>query len=554
MVRKFVTLFYKEIKGLHQAAYILAIFAFASQLLAIVRDRMLAHTFGAGVELDIYYSAFRIPDLLFVVFASVLSVYVLIPFVAKARKKSNENAASLLSTVFTAFIIGYIILVIVLYIFTPYFAKVLFPALFSQNPDTLVSLMRILLIQPLFLGISSLFGVITQMQKKFVIYALSPIIYNVGIIIGIVYFYPTLGLQGLGWGVVLGAILHMMVQIPIFVTSAIKFNFAVPKLAVLKEIVIVAIPRAITLSLNQVVLLMLTIFAAAMTLGSVSVFQLAFNLQSVPLTIIGVSYSVAAFPVLANYIADSDFLKFKQYVQTAFKHIIFWALPITALVIILRAHIVRLTLGSGNFNWDDTKLTAALLAVFVVALVFQSINLLIIRAFYANSNTRTPLLAVSISSLFSVFLAYVAYTYLYNVDYIRNTVEFIFRLQETRGTEVIMLPLGYIIGILIQTLILLACLMRVFPGILKNLARSIYTSLLAALLGGGAAYATLQIIVDGINQDTFIGVFLQGATAGVIGVLFIYITYTLTKSPELKEIKSALSKRFNKLSSLTRLN
>lgn len=554
MVKRFVTLFYREIKGLHQAAYILAIFAFASQILAIFRDRMLAHTFGAGVELDIYYSAFRIPDLLFVLFASVLSVYVLIPFVVRAKKKSASDAKKLLGTVFTAFIFAYLALVMVLFAATPSIANILFPDLYAQDPETLQTLMRILLIQPLFLGISSLFGVITQMQKKFIVYALSPIIYNVGIIIGIIYFYPLLGLEGLGWGVVLGAILHMLVQLPIFLSSTLKFNVLIPNLKELKEVIIVAIPRAITLSLNQIVLLMLTIFAAAMTLGSVSVFQLAFNLQSVPLTIIGVSYSVAAFPVLANYIAEADVIKFREYVQTAFKHIIFWALPITALIIILRAHIVRLTLGSGNFNWDDTKLTAALLAVFVVALVFQSINLLIIRAFYANSNTRTPLLAVSASSLLSILLAYLAYTHLYNIEQIRSSIEFMFRLQETRGTEVIMLPLGYVFGIMLQTIILLSCLIKVFPGILRNLGRSIGTALLAALIGGASSYLTLQIIVDGINQDTFIGVFLQGSTAGIVGVFCVYFTYSITKSQELNEIKSALNKRFSKLSSLPRVN
>ena len=544
MVRQVVQLFYREIRGLHQAAYLLALFAFCSQLLAIIRDRILAHTFGAGMELDIYYAAFRIPDVMFVVFASILSVYVLIPFVQRAQKQSGNHAASeLLSGVFTFFLLGYSALAAVIALAAPALVPYIFPALDAAESDTLVTLLRILLLQPFLLGISTLAGVITQMKKRFIIYAISPIIYNVGIIIGVLYLYPQMGLAGLAWGVVLGAIGHLAVQVPILRLSSLQFYLLKPNWTQLREIIHTAIPRALTLSLNQIVLLVLTIIATSMAVGSVSVFQFAFNLQSVPLTIIGVSYSVAAFPVLASYLAGQEFAKFREHIQTAFRHIIFWSLPAVALIVVLRAHIVRTTLGSGNFSWDDTRLTAAILAIFVIALLAQSINLLTIRAFYANGDTRTPLLVALVGSIITIAMSVAGYKYLYYIDTVRHTLEYLLRLSDVPGTEVIMLAIGFAVGVTVQSLLMLFCLHRSFRGILRPLRRSFFSSFVVALAGATATYITLQTIVYGVNQETFIGILLQGGVAGLIGICTMYATHYVFKSPELLEIHKAIHRR-----------
>ena len=185
MIRRVFQAVYQEIRGLHQAAYVLALFAFLSQVLALIRDRLLASSFGAGVELDIYYTAFRIPDLLFVLFASMLSVYVLIPFVAQ-RLSNNalQSARNLMSQMFSIFLVVYVILAFVISIFAPKLVTIFFPGFISGDHAQLVLLLRILLIQPLLLGISSLFGVVTQLGQRFMLYALSPLLYNVGIMIG----------------------------------------------------------------------------------------------------------------------------------------------------------------------------------------------------------------------------------------------------------------------------------------------------------------------------------------------------------------------------------
>ncbi len=536
MVKRVIQLMYSEIKGLHQAAYILALFAFGSQLLALIRDRLLTHTFGAGLELDLYYTAFKIPDLLFVLFASVLSVYVLLPFVTKAKLESNEAAQKVLSQTFTIFIAIYLALAAIIFMATPTLITYLFPG-FQGEVETLTWLIRILLIQPFLLGISSLFGVVTQLSKRFVIYAISPLIYNLGIIGGILFLFPSYGLSGLVAGVVLGALGHVLVQWPLLRGSELSFglvrNF---DKALLKSICLVAIPRAFTLSVHQVTLLALVGMATLMTPGSVAVFQLAHNLQSVPLSIIGVSYSVAAFPVLADLFSQKKLSEFTNHLLTAFRHIIFWSLPIIALVIVLRAQIVRVVFGSGEFNWHDTKLTAAALALFIVSLLGQAILLLLTRSFYAAGNTKTPFFVALFGSALTISTALVLTDLYSQSSYLQNGITNLLRLELVPGTEVLALAMAFVFGVMVETVILLILSGSKFLVPFVTLGRQLLEACIAGLAAGITSYATLNFVVYGINQETFMGILIQGGIAGILGLLAAILSYHLLGSKELKEI------------------
>lgn len=546
MVRRVLNIMYREIRGLHQAAYVLACFTFGSQLLALVRDRMLAHEFGAGTTLDIYYAAFRIPDLLFVLFASTLSVYVLIPFVA--RSLHGEDAAAgrdLLAQIFSVFLIGYSIIALIMIMAAPWIVPKLFPGI--ANDDSLVLLVRILLIQPFFLGISSLFGVVTQLGHRFVLYAVSPLIYNIGIIFGIVALYPIFGIAGLGHGVIIGAAGHMLVQLPFVRSSAMKFYFTLTlSRKALTEVLMVSVPRALTLSLNQFVLLVMASFASVMAVGSVAVFQFAYNLHSVPLAVIGASYSVAAFPVLSELFAGKKFDEFRTHLLTALRHIIFWSVPVIALVVVLRAQIVRVVLGSGAFDWEDTRLTAAVLAILMLALVAHGINLLLVRVFYAAGYTRIPFYI----ALFGAVLAVTA-TVVLDAIYLANpliaaALADTMRLREVAGTEVLVLGIAYMFSIVVQSLLLLWFVRRTFAMRFRPLARPFLNAVVAALAGGLSAYIALNFLVEGINPNTFVGIFLQGFFAGSIGLMGTILAYAGLQADELREIHVAFRRRLFK--------
>lgn len=544
MVHRVFNFMYREVRGLHQAAYILALFAIGSQLLAIVRDRLLASLFGAGIELDLYYAAFKIPDLMYVLFASVLSVYVLLPFVSRYTEDAGERAAGkVMSQVFTLFLALYSFVSFILIVTADFYVPRLFPG-FIEQTETLKTLIQILLLQSLLLGISSLCGVITQMTHRFVLYAISPLLYNISIILGLIFLYPLYGLKGLVVGVVLGAFGHLAIQLPFVIKSQYRFSITrTIDLNLMKEILKVSVPRAFTLSLNQIVLLVLVGLASTMVAGSVSVFQFAFNLQSVPLAVIGMSYSVAAFPTLSILLAKKKQQEFNHQLLTALRHIIFWSVPIASLIIILRAQIVRVLLGGGAFDWGDTRLTAAVLALFVVSLIAQSILLLLIRAFYAGGRTFTPLWVSLISSVVSVAMAFLLHTLYLASETFQSIIVTIFRLEGVSGTEVLMLALAFVIGQFIQLLILMTVSVGTFSISYRPLVRLFAEAFLAAVAGGLCAYGALAFLVDGVNQETFIGILLQGFVAGTIGLMAIIVVYRLCKAPELFEIYRSFRSR-----------
>lgn len=545
MVARVLSLLYKEVKGLHQAAYVLALFTLASQILAIVRDRTLAHQFGAGYELDLYYAAFRIPDLLFVLFASVLSVYVLLPFIVGAS--NSKVGRELLSQVFTLFLIVYSTLAGLLFVLAPLCVPFLFPGFDASAHAQIVDLMRILLLQPMLLGVSSLCGVVTQLQHRFIIYAISPLLYNIGIILGVVVFYQWWGLPGLVWGVVFGAFGHVLIQVPLILKSELRFgitfNFKSLKLWDLAK---VAVPRALTLSLHQTQFIIFVMVASLMAVGSVSVLQFAFNLQSVPLAIIGASYSVAAFPTLAELLAKQKQQDFNLYVLTAIRHIIFWSLPIITLVIVLRAQIVRVLLGSGSFDWDDTRLTAAVLAVFIITLTMQAILMLLVRALYAGGKTMIPLVIAFFGVSVGAGSAWVLYWWFMVSPSVRYFMADILRLRDVVGIEVMAIPIGFTLGILFELVVLAFVCRLTFSMSYRPLYRTMFVGVISALAGGIASYWTLSFVVEGINQETFIGIFMQGLVGGAVGLVVVIGTHLLLKSQELHEVYTSFRARLFK--------
>jgi putative peptidoglycan lipid II flippase len=547
MVRRALSLVYTEIRGLHQAASLLALFAVGSQLLAVVRDRLLAHTFGAGVELDVYYAAFRIPDVLYVLLVSVLSVYVLLPFVDRARAEHGEPAAArVLSHCFSVFLYAYVVLVAALWVLVPSMLPVLFPGFADAAAyDTLTTLTRIMLLQPFLLGLSTLVGVITQAERRFVLYACAPLLYNLGIIVGVTVFYPLWGLSGLAGGVILGAAAHFAIQYPAAAASSLRFSYVWPTdWGLIGTILRAALPRALALSAHQVSLLILMSMATTLTVGSVAVFQLAFNLQSVPLAVVGMSYSVAAFPLLSAYMANDDRHNFNLHVLTALRHIIFWALPIAGLIIVLRAQLVRVLFGSGGFDWDDTRLTAAVLALLVVSLVAQALLLLLVRAQYAAGRPFTPLW-VALAGVFVTIGCTVGGLQLFATsEGFRMALETTLRVTGVPGTEVLVLALGFSVGMLVEVLLLLVVSVSLFGLRGSSLLRPTGEALLAAVGGGMATYLTLNFVVDGINQQTFVGMLLQGMVAGTVGLSVVVLLYYVVGSSELRELIRSWKARF----------
>ena len=549
MVRRIFNLIHKEINGLHEAAYLLGAFALLSQILALFRDRLLAHFFGAGAVLDTYYAAFRLPDIIFVAIASIVSVYVLIPFLAEKSSISKLKEKEFINTIFSAFFLIIITVSVIAFIFAPWLMKLFFPGLVdtAQFAD-LILLTRVLLLQPIFLGISNLFASITQIHRKFVLYALSPVLYNVGIIIGIVFFYPSFGFMGLGLGVVLGAVLHLAIQIPFIVKNKflpkITLSIVGTRFNDVKKVIFLSLPRTLALSAHQISLLFLISFASLMASGSIAVFNLSFNLQSVPLTIIGVSYSVAAFPTLAKMFSNGQKKDFLEQVLTASKHIIFWSFPAIVLFIILRAQIVRVILGSGEFDWADTRLTAAALALFAVSIAAQGLVLLFVRGYYAAGNTKKPLILNLISAGLVILFAFGLGKLFAGNPTFQYFIESILRVEGIEGTSVLMLPLGYSIALILNAIAFWVMFQKDFKSFSRSLSKTFFQSLSASIIMGFVSYEFLNVFDDLFDIDTFWGIFSQGLFAGIVGIATGVMMLVLLGNKEIGEVWKSLHSKF----------
>ncbi|MDP4020720.1 MAG: lipid II flippase MurJ [Candidatus Adlerbacteria bacterium] len=538
MVRSFfLAVMGLEVRGMHQAAYVLASFALASQLLALLRDRLLASSFGASETLDLYYAAFRLPDLLFVGVASLLSIYALLPILSKLEAEAPGLIISFLRKLLFLFFVGMGGVSLVAFFFVPEIVRFIAPGL--ANNEALIMLTRILLLQPILLGASNLLANLTQLKHRFVLYSISPLLYNLGIIGGIIFLYPTMGLAGLAWGVVFGAALHVLVQVPFFTLERESGELSWQKTATYaREVLMLSVPRTLALAAGQVSLLVAVALASLLPEGSIAIFTFAWNLQAVPLTIIGVSYSVAAFPTLARFFAGNNREEFVRHVESALKHIIFWSLPAIFLIIVLRAHIVRVILGAGVFDWIATRLTAAALALFVIALLAQSISLLIARAYYAAGNTRKPLMLAALEVTLSVGAMVVLLALFSSSQFFKLFVESLLRVDDVPGTAVLCLALALSIGALARAGLGLWWLIKDFKLLFTGVGRLAFQGFAAAVIGGAAAYATLQLFEPVVNLKTVIGVAAQGTAAGLVGLVAVGVTLFFLKNKELAEIAS----------------
>ncbi len=538
MNRAFKFLSY-EVRGLHIAVYILAFSAILSSILALLRDRLLAHAFGASATLDVYYAAFRIPDLIFVAIGALVSVYILIPELAK---RSSEAQRKYIDTILVGFSILAIAVSVVAFITAPLLLRLLFPQLMTSDGD-LVLLTRIMLLQPIFLGLSNIMAAVTQVRSRYALYALSPLLYNLGIIVGILLFYPIWGISGLAIGVVLGAFLHFAIQIP--TTYSDGFFHSVPRLTnpkVLFETAFISIPRALALSMNQISFLGLTALAALLTSGSVAVFMFAYNLQAVPLAIIGASYSVAAFPTLATAMARGEKSAFVSHIATAARHIFFWSLPITALIVVLRAYMVRVVLGSGAFDWTDTRLTAAAFGLLAISLVFQSLTLLLVRGYYAAGRTFVPFFVACGSALGTITLAALLVGFFKN-EWLALLSQEILRVTGVPGSSILALAFAYSVVAIVSATVLLFHFERKFGGFFQKVIQSWSESAFAALVGGTVTYIVLAAIGPISLASTTLSVFARGFIGGACGIVACVLVYWLLENREFKENASVIRDR-----------
>lgn len=542
MVKKFTNFIGREISNLHQAAYILAFFTMFAQILSFFRGRLLAGEFGASLELDVYYAAFRIPDMLFIIMSAIVSAGILLPYIMKTRERSDKKAKELLSSVLTIFTITSALVLSLVVIFMPQILSFLFPKFINSSMgNELILMSRIMCFSPFILGISSFVGSIIQSQRKFFVYAMAPVFYNVGTILGIIYLYPKFGYQGLAWGVVIGSLMHVGIQVPTFIGTGLVPGFKFKKISSdVKDLLKSSVPRTVEGLANQLNLSIIIAIAGIMSAGAVSVFSLSIALQGVTLALIGASYSLAAFPAMSSAYAKGDIKKMLEHFSSAARHIIFWIAPAMVLFIVLRAQVVRTIFGTGNFSWEDTRLVTASLAIFSISMIPQAMNMLFIKGFYSASKTWKPLKITLFMTLLSPVFIFI-YMHIFNNSIINiGLLESILRVDGMENIDVLLLPLAFVTSTIIGMILLWVSFTREFGSVFKNLKRVIIQSGVASIIMGIITYQGLEIFKFFSEKDSGIGIFLQGLIAGLIGIVAWVFALVIMNNKEIKAVVNTI--------------
>ncbi len=287
--------------------------------------------------------------------------------------------------------------------------QLLTPGFSPEKQALTVEMTRIMLLSPIFLGMSAVFGGVLISLKRFFLYSLAPIFYNLGIIFGVLVLAPRMGSQGLAWGVVVGAFLHVLIQYSDLKHVGFRYRFSFDELwrnPLVARVTRMMIPRSIGMAVNQFGLFVVTVFASTLASGSLAAFTLANNIQSVPLGLFGVAFSLAVFPSLSTLTAKQAYGDFFHLFARTFQRILFFVLPMGVFIFILRAQIVRVILGSGKFDWQDTITTFSVLGILSISLFAQSLIQLLARAFFALKDTHSPLYAALAAEVVHVVLTF----------------------------------------------------------------------------------------------------------------------------------------------------
>lgn len=397
--------FAKKQGSIFKASAILAVFSFMASLVAVFRDRILTSHFGASRTIDIYYSAFKIPDLIFnlLVLGAVSSAFipVFIESYSKDPQSAWRTAQNFLNTIFVsvALICGLGV------IFVRPLMWLIAPGFSGPERELAIQLTRLMFLSPIIFSVSTIIGSILQSLEKFLAYAVAPIFYNAGIIIGALYFAPFFKsrgqteLFGLGLGVILGAVMHLLTQLPSALRAGFRFravfDFADEKF---RKILKLMIPRTLGLGAYSIDSMVTNAIASLLGAGSIAVFNFANNFQFVPISVVGISTAIAVFPRLSFQAADGQYANFRDKLYSAMKNTVAIVLPAAVLLFVFRKLIIKTILGAGLFKGASVDITASVLGIFMFGVIAQSLIPILSRAYYAMQNTKTPV-AVSIFSI-----------------------------------------------------------------------------------------------------------------------------------------------------------
>ncbi|KPJ71620.1 hypothetical protein AMJ50_01255 [Parcubacteria bacterium DG_74_3] len=457
-----------QTKSIAEGALILGISALISRVLGLIRDGLLMAKFGASPDLDVYFTAFRVPDLVYNVLIGGGIVVAFLPLFSETYSKEKQRAWWFTNNTLNIFLFLLIFLCLALFIFTPSIIRLIAPGFNFQQRTQTILLTRLMFLSPIFFGLSSIFSGILQYFNRFLVYSICPILYNLGIVLGIIFISPYFGILGVALGVILGAALHFFIQIPSAISCGFRykpiFDFKTPEL---KRVFTLMVPRIFGMAAQQINLIFMTAIASMLSSGSITIFNLANNIQYFPIGIIGISWAVAGFPRLAATGAKDKKEEFVGIFFSVFRKILFLIIPISFLIFILKAQIIiiisqlgALILGTSQFSNVAVRLTAASLGLFCLGLWAASVIPLILRTFFALQDTKTPTLITIFAVTLNIILSFTLVELLKSPNYFQFLFKEFFKMEGIEQIEVLGLPLAFSLSSIFQCILLLVFLLK----------------------------------------------------------------------------------------------
>lgn len=501
------------------ATALIAATSFISYAIGLIRDRIIAVHFGTTSATDTYNASFLIPDMLFNLFIAGALTAAFLPIFTDYLVKNKEEALKIANTMLTGAVMLIGLLALIAFIFMPQIIPFLFPETISGMREDIINMTRLMLASAILFAVSNTIGNILMSYKHFLGYALSPILYNAGIILGVLFLNESFGIYSAAIGVLIGGILHMLIRIIDLTTTEYKYR---PKLDIFhpgfKKIIKLMIPKSISLVAWQLNLYIFAIVGIKLVEGGLAAFNFARNIQSFAVSLFGIAFATVAFPYLANSVSINDKQAYTDNIQKTIQRILFFTIPAAVGVMILSRPLIEIILSGGAFDENSIRLTTIILFFFAISIPFESLSHIFARSFYALKDTITPTV-INITSMILIAVC-------------------TFFIAPKFGIE--WFSIGFSLGFILYTFLTIILLRKHLKGFNFKI---FFLSLGKTIIASG-----IMAIVILVSQslETIVAVKISHILRILIGAGIFFLMAALLKSPEIGSIKYVLDRIFKK--------
>ena len=533
---------------MHAIAYLLGGVGVFGYAVSFLRDRAFAHYFGPSELLDIYVASFRIPDVLFIAATAFISVYALLPIFEEKMQQGKECLREFVNTTFYFLIFFLLFGGTALFFAIPFLGDLLFSSFSGESREIFILFSRVYLIQASLFAVSSFFTAILQLKRKFLLYSLLPILYNLGIIFGVIILYPMFGAVGLAFGVLLGVAMHTLIQLPVMLQNDVLPHLAPTRHTVSEcwRAIKMSIPRASALIIYTVTHVFIFGVVSRISEGSLSIFYFAENIKAVPISIIGTAYSVATFPILVAHFTKNNMEAFRSVIEGALRRLFFFILPAIAVIFVLREPLISLLFETGFFTAQTAAVTATILGVFMLGSFTMSILIICARALYACGRALTAFIIFAALSATEILLIYTVIPFVQHNQTVQAVIQNFTGLETTAYSVLFTATLIIVVPEVFAAAAILTVLIR---GIRQRVA-----PLLRAFAQNAAAITALMVTIFTMRTLFFSGMIFN-SLAGMIaiggmalaGAVVWYVVLRILKNEESTVFRESIRRIFGRV-------